>query len=417
MTASVTVSHPHGNPNSYHAAKAFADTGLLNIFERGFVTGRFASKALADLPQGRKALQRGLGQLANGGNRQHLLWEVISRVGKRLKSTGPTQKVSWYDVLYCGHDWQVSKALRKGMTAVYAYEDGACLTFREAKRTRAATIYELPAGYYAGVAHELDRARDNSREPVFNIKTEPRWKMRRKDHELSLADVIVVPCEWAAESLRFSGINTEKAVIKVPYGTPAVEVFPKLERPRGPFTVLFAGQVGARKGVPYLLEAWSQLGLKNARLLLAGGMKLNDAFLSRYSGNFEYLGALPRLQLLKLMKEVDLLVFPSLAEGFGLVIGEAMAAGTPVLTTTNTGGPELITNGREGWCVPAHDAQVLAERIEWAYQHRDELFEMGRRARQRAEQWTWADYRHSLIEKIMPHLNGVAASSSSYVEV
>jgi glycosyltransferase involved in cell wall biosynthesis len=104
------------------------------------------------------------------------------------------------------------------------------------------------------------------------------------------------------------------------------------------------------------------------------------------------------------MKEADLFVFPSLAEGFGLVIGEAMSCGVPVLTTTNTGGPELITDGREGWCVPAHDAGALAERIEWAYSNRDELYEMGRRARSRAEQWTWADYRRKLARELSAHL-------------
>jgi glycosyltransferase involved in cell wall biosynthesis len=110
------------------------------------------------------------------------------------------------------------------------------------------------------------------------------------------------------------------------------------------------------------------------------------------------------VRLLDLMKEADLFVFPSLAEGFGLVIGEAMSCGVPVLTTTNTGGPELITDGREGWCVPAHDADALAERIEWAYANRDELYEMGRRARSRAEQWTWADYRRKLARELSVHL-------------
>jgi len=294
------------------------------------------------------------------------------------------------------------------VSAIYAYEDGAHRTFRAAKRTSATTIYELPAGYYAGATHELNLIREKTPELQWNIKTEPQWKMQRKDEELLLADLIVVPCKWAAESLRLSRIDKQKTVIKVPYGTPSDEVSVRLKRPNGPFTVLFAGKVGVRKGVPYLLEAWSQLGLKNARLWLAGGMSLDEPFLRRHFGTVEYLGAMPRPKLLELMKEADLLVFPSLAEGFGLVIGEAMAVGTPVLTTTNTGGPELITDGQEGWCIPPHDAQLLAERIEWAYLHRKELFEMGQLARLKAEQWTWSHYRRQLIEKVTPYLKQVS---------
>jgi glycosyltransferase involved in cell wall biosynthesis len=238
----------------------------------------------------------------------------------------------------------------------------------------------------------------------LEIKDEPEWKVRRKDQELGLADLIIVPCEWAAASLRFSSIGSLKKVVKVPYGTPADDMSVRTEQPTRAFTVLFAGQVGVRKGVPHLLEAWDGLGLKNARLLLAGEMRLGNTFLNRHSDSFEYLGQLPHEELLELMKRVDLFVFPSLAEGFGLVIGEAMAAGTPVLTTTNTGGPELITNGSEGWCVPAHDVTALAEKIEWSYMNRGELFEMGKLARLKAEQWTWSHYRRSLAEQVASHL-------------
>jgi glycosyltransferase involved in cell wall biosynthesis len=216
--------------------------------------------------------------------------------------------------------------------------------------------------------------------------------------------MVVVPCRWAEESLPHDEA-TRRPVARVPYGTPADELEPRSERPRGPFTALFAGQVGLRKGVPLLLEAWRRLGLKDARLWLAGSMNLDDAYLSDYADCFEHLGVLPRAQLLERMRQADIFVFPSLAEGFGLVIGEAMAAGLPVLTTLNTGGPELITDGEEGWCVPAHDVDALAARLEWASQSRDELWEMGLRARKRAEAWTWAHYRSKLVNELTRHLS------------
>jgi glycosyltransferase involved in cell wall biosynthesis len=296
----------------------------------------------------------------------------------------------------------VAQLLEKDLDAVYTYEDGARLTFEAAKRRSIARIYELPLGYYLGVANELERAVKATSDVDIQINSEPAWKQTRKDEELALADLLVVPCEWALASLRFSKFS-RKGVIKVPYGTPADEVSGRVQKPDGPFTVLFAGQIGIRKGVPLLLEAWKRLGLKDARLLMAGSLGLGEEYLKSHNG-FHYLGALPRVQLLEVMKEMDLFVFPSLAEGFGLVIGEAMAAGVPVLTTMNTGGPELITDGQEGWCVNAHDVDALAERIEWAYWNRDALYEMGSQARRRAEQWTWADYRKKLTDELSQHL-------------
>src|SRR5436309_257307 len=135
MIADIIVSHPHGNPNSYHAARAFAEAGLLRAFEQGFTNRGFASKVLAKMPGGKGGLQRDFGKLPKSQQRQHLLWEGISQLGRRLKASGLNEKISWYDILFCGHDWQVSNTLVKGMNAVYAYEDGAYRTFRAAKRT------------------------------------------------------------------------------------------------------------------------------------------------------------------------------------------------------------------------------------------------------------------------------------------
>jgi starch synthase len=400
----VTISHPHGSLNSYHAARAFSEKNWLGSFQTG-VTGnsiiaRFSSYLFNDSKE--RLRNRHFEHIPKESQRAHFYWEAVSRMGKRVKPNGLTSQTNWYDLLFCGHDWQVSKTLEKGIAAVYTYEDGAKQTFEAANRLSITKVYELPLGYYLGVANELEQAVRTTQDLSFEVKREPAWKQARKDSELELADIVVVPCEWARESLNFSK-SQKKFVVKIPYGTPADDVRARTMRPDGPFTVLFAGQIGVRKGVPLLLKAWKRLGLKDARLWMAGSMNLDEKYLYSHDG-FKYLGALPRVRLLEVMREADLFVFPSLAEGFGLVIGEAMAAGVPVLTTTNTGGPELITDGHEGWCVPAHDVESLAERIEWAYQNRDALYQMGISARRRAEQWTWADYRGKLIEELSKYL-------------
>jgi alpha-maltose-1-phosphate synthase len=404
----ITISHPHGNPNSFHAAEAFAEAGWLRSFERGLTGDGLLADVTDKLPgdAGDRLRNRRLASVASEHQRQHVSWETISRLGKKVKPSGFSSQINWNDVLFCGHDLQVSRELRADIDSVYAYEDAACRTFVTAKRMRALAVYELPLGYFAGVAHEIRRAqRDRPHLPV-DFKVEPEWKQQRKNSELSLADLVVVPSEWARNSLNFSKLTPAK-VIKVPYGTPAGEMAARTRRPEGPFRVLFAGQIGVRKGIPLLLEAWKSLRLKNARLLLAGSIALDESYLKSYQG-VQCLGPVRRLNLLEIMKSVDLFVFPSLADGFGLVIGEAMAMGVPVLTTTNTGGPELITNGREGWCVPAHDVAALAERIEWGYMSRDTLWDMGMAARRTAEQWTWSNYRQMLIKEISPYLNNGA---------
>ena len=60
-------------------------------------------------------------------------------------------------------------------------------------------------------------------------------------------------------------------------------------------------------------------------------------------------------------QRADLVAFPTLGDGFGLVIQEAMCSRTPVVTTPAGGGPECITHGQDGWIVPAGDVDALVE--------------------------------------------------------
>jgi starch synthase len=403
----ITLSHPHGSLFSYHAARALSERDWLQGFQTGVINRNGFLKIRNYLPgdAGQRLLNRNYEAIPEHSQHSHLFWETISRLGKAIKPAGFTSKTNWYDVLFCGHDLQVSRALESGLDAIYAYEDGAKRTFTAAKRRGALTIYELPAGYYKGPAAEFSRARKECPEFISNYKVEPDWKQKRKNRELELADVVVAPSTWAGESLRYSKFSGKKPLIVAPYGTPSNDVSPRNRKPSGPFTVLFAGRISLGKGVPYLLKAWQRLGLPNARLWLAGSMNLDGRALADHSTNFQHLGHLPRIKLLEVMKEADLFIFPSVTEGLALVLGEAMSVGLPVLTTINTGGTELITDGREGWCVPAHDVNSLMERVEWARRNRDALYEMGILARRRAEQWTWADYRRKLTEELSRHLS------------
>jgi glycosyltransferase involved in cell wall biosynthesis len=397
----ITISHPHGSLFSYHAARALEEKNWLNSFQTGVTRHSAVSKLLSHLSRDseQRLFNRSYKGIQPQRQQSHIWWEAISRLGKRVTSRGLSSQVKWYDVLFYGHDWQVAQELEGENDAVYAYEDGARKTFIAAKRQDIATIYELPAGYYLGPAGEFTVARNMYPSVEVDPIREPVWKQRRKNEELELADLVVCPSGWASESLKYAP-QFEKRVVVVPYGTPADEIAKRAHKPDREFTILFAGRISLGKGVPYLLEAWKKLNLRDARLVLAGSIHLDHNFLKDYAGYYQHVGHLPRIQLMNELRSADLFVFPSLAEGFGMVIGEAMAVGVPVLTTVNTGGPELITDGKEGWCIPTHDIASLVERIEWSYHHRDSLYDMGNLARRRAEQWSWADYRRKLSTEL-----------------
>jgi glycosyltransferase involved in cell wall biosynthesis len=195
-----------------------------------------------------------------------------------------------------------------------------------------------------------------------------------------------------------AGIPSDK-VVAIPYGVRLEEYFPVPKRD-DVFRVLCVAQLTVRKGIAYLLEAFSKAALPGSELVLRGA-QLPDTkpILAQYAGRYRLHPPLPRRQMRDLYSQASVLVLPSVEDGFGLVIGQAMACGIPVIATTNTGGPDLISDGIDGFIVPVRDAGAIRERLEHLYRHPDILAAMGRAALEKVCSLNgWADYARRVRE-------------------
>jgi glycosyltransferase involved in cell wall biosynthesis len=398
----ILVSHPHAASVANHAAAAFESEGQLAAYATGIaaVPGTYGERVLRLAGRTRMAA---LNRVVEGVPRARLraLWgvELAARVGAAVASH-VSRRVNSYDTLFVVHDQAVSRMpWPRGLDAVYAYEDAARATFERARRGDLGRILDLPTPHWR--ASEAVWVGESTRWPgamEAGPPLEPVWKKRRKDAELDAAQLIVVASGFARESLENAGCT--KAVRVVPYGFPLQEFAAKERAPEGPFLVLAVGTQDLRKGTPYLLEAWRRAGLRNARLKLIGPMRLSGAFLWRYQGLFEHVPYLSRLELRREYQAADLLAFPTLGDGFGLVIQEAMCCGTPVLTTPCGGGPESMADGVEGWMVPPRDLDALVDRLRAGAADREKLVRMGACARRTAESYPWASAHERLSHAV-----------------
>ena len=87
----------------------------------------------------------------------------------------------------------------------------------------------------------------------------------------------------------------------------------------------------------------------------------------------------------------DLFVFPTIEDGFAVVVAQAAAAALPILTTPNCCGPDLIRDGQTGWVLPIRSPQAFSERLDWCDAHREELAAIVRNSYYRFQPRTWAD--------------------------
>jgi glycosyltransferase involved in cell wall biosynthesis len=153
----------------------------------------------------------------------------------------------------------------------------------------------------------------------------------------------------------------------------------------GKFRVICVAQIVPRKGHVYLLEAWKQLKLPDAELLLIGRLSEHmKPVLARYEGLFKHIPRVPNDKLRHYYGASDVFAMASIEDGFGYVCAEAMGCGLPVIATVNTGGAEVLDDGINGFKVPIRSPEALAEKIALLYQDRQKLQAMGKAAEGKA---------------------------------
>jgi glycosyltransferase involved in cell wall biosynthesis len=96
----------------------------------------------------------------------------------------------------------------------------------------------------------------------------------------------------------------------------------------------------------------------------------------------------------------DVRVFPTLSDGFAMVVTEAFACGLPVITTDQAGASDLVRHGENGLIVPAGDALALRDALHWCLDNRLKVYEMRFAASETTKRWRWTDYRRKFIEEV-----------------
>jgi glycosyltransferase involved in cell wall biosynthesis len=198
----------------------------------------------------------------------------------------------------------------------------------------------------------------------------------REAEEYALADFHCVASRIVAEQLSALGI-AEHRIWRVPYGADGALFSPEgaKDGTMGNSTgghILFAGQFGLRKGTKTLLAAL-RLAEQRPWSLHCFGARLSeaDADIGAYRGAvpIRFHGAVSQQRLAAAFRSATVLVLPSLEEGFGLVVPQALACGLPCVVSDRVGAADLIRHRENGSIVPHDSPEALYEEIAWWIDH------------------------------------------------
>lgn len=280
----------------------------------------------------------------------------------------------------------------------FAWSDTALHTLRRAKKYGAVTIVERPASH---IYHQKIILEEEYKKYGIKVSPVDDRMLAKELSEYEEADYVSVPSEYAKQSFISQGINPNK-LICVPYGVD-LSVFKPAPKNDDVFRIVFAGIIHPRKGVQYLLEAFSKLRLDNSELLLIGSLAPEGKqFLEKYEGLYKYIGYVPHQVLYKYLSQGSVFGFPSIDEGMAIVQIQAMACGLPVICTYNSGGSDIVRDGMDGYIVSVRDVGALKEKITYLYENQDICKKVGESALNRVSgSYSWNDYGDRMTSEFL----------------
>jgi glycosyltransferase involved in cell wall biosynthesis len=264
------------------------------------------------------------------------------------------------------YDRSVAAIVRPGDIFI-GWATASLATARAAKRRAAHFVLDRACPH---VDFQQQIVEEESAALGIPYRPQPAWFRERQLAEYAEAERILAPSEYTRAT--FPEAMRGK-IIKVPlFGRCA---FPSKTHPKrhAEFAVGVVGGEPLRKGYLYLLDAWERLAMPDARLLIR-----SDADFMQFPALRQRLARLSNVEIVRYVPDIndfyqrcDAFVLPSVDDGFGMALFEAMANEIPCIATTHCGSSELLTSGRDGIVIPARNSELLAEALLSLYEQED----------------------------------------------
>jgi glycosyltransferase involved in cell wall biosynthesis len=232
-----------------------------------------------------------------------------------------------------------------------------------------------------GAAFVLDRACpdirvqqrmmvEEARKVGGTFRTNSAWFVDRQVEEYETADFILAPSEYSRST--YPARLREKVVLAPLYGRSVVSR--RMPKPAGsPFVLGIVGGGPLRKGSLYLLQAWKELALPNAQLKIRTSTEIYTyPLLKRLLCEQSNVSVISYIQdIATFYAACDAFILPSVDDGFGMALFEALANGVPSIVSRNCGASELLVSERDCLLIDAFSVEQIKDAVLRLYESRE----------------------------------------------
>jgi glycosyltransferase involved in cell wall biosynthesis len=300
------------------------------------------------------------------------------------------------------HDRIVARRLErlsKQVDIVHLWPSAALETIKVAKSLGIPSVLERPNAHtrfcYEVVAAECKRIGVG----VPHQDYEPNEQvLAREEAEFASTDYLLCPSQFTAQSFLDRGFSPDK-LLRHRYGFDEHEYFPQTTRrnPDQKFTAIYVGVDAVRKGLHFALEAWlGSSAINNGTFLIAGGV--SPEFQQRFADKLGHPSVVilgHRNDIPVLMRQADILLLPSIEEGFGLVCVDAIGAGcVPLVSKACT---DTCKHMQNALVHEVGDVSALREHITLCFGNPELLGRLRDGALRSRNELTWTAAGQSLL--------------------
>ena len=334
--------------------------------------------------------------------RNNLLHGIVSRVANKLgnlldRSIFEPAMHRWFA------RWAASVVSSRDLDVIHGFS-GVSEEFFKATEDKGA-LRTLVRGS-AHIDEQFTVLATEEKRAKIHIEKPSDWMRDRENREYELADYIFVLSHYAHDSFVARGVPAAKLRV-LPLGAelakfrPTATIITKRRdriRSGGPLRILTVGSFSLQKGaIDYVEIARAMSRLCHFRFV---GTVVNDAITLRQHANttIEFLPRVPQSDLRRCYEWGDVFLYPTLQDGYAVVLAQAVTAVLPVLATTNCAAPELVRQGENGWVLPIRRADLFIDKLKWCDTHREELATMVEMTYDHYVLRDWSDVARDFVE-------------------
>jgi glycosyltransferase involved in cell wall biosynthesis len=255
-----------------------------------------------------------------------------------------------------------------------------------------------------GSSHIAVQARllaEEARQAGVAIDRPSPWMIAREMREYAQAERILVLSSFARQTFVDEGTSDERLIV-LPLGAdvgafrPGAQVATaRTQRilAGGPLRVVCVGTVSYQKGLAALAKVVEQVDNERVEISVVGpALPESEPVLRRLRSRpgVRIVGYVPQHQLPAVYAQADVFLFPTVQDGYGMVLAQAQAAGLPVLASTHSAAPDCLRHGDNGWLVEPGDVQGMIDVLNWCDRERSSLATMAARVYRDGWPRSWA---------------------------